>query len=553
MSSNYWSSTTNANNTDNAWAVNFNNGNVNNNNKDNNNYVRAVRSGKWRLLSFKSVHDAYMDCRRRKRGTINALRFEANLLENLFDLALELQNGSYRPARSVCFVTTRPKLREIFAADFRDRIVHHLLVRELEKIWEPLFIHDSYASRKGKGIHAAVERLTSFMHKATRSMKRPAWYLQLDIRSFFMSIDKRILFRIFQDRLSSMDVPEAPVLEWLLHTVIFHDCTRDYFFKGDPAILKQVPFHKSLFRCPKDKGLPIGNLTSQFFANVYLNELDQFVKRELGCRFYIRYVDDLVLLSGHKDELDLWHRRVEKFLEERLALSLKPGVRVRSISDGIDFLGYITRPRYRLARRRVVNNLKARLDLFKNGLVTWLSCGSGVVERCDMEPARIIALRQMLSSYLGHLRHANTRKLVKSLFERHGWLNHYFLFSGSRLTLRFHHKEAFRGFVSQVAFFRSRARGALLFVRVGSHYELYNEDAIFARDSFRLKVMEERRGMRCAAGFPARFLQSFIEKALYVQRDIVVVEQSEVPGARVMQRYVKRLYVWRQAEDKTKR
>ena len=127
MSSNYWSSTTNANNTDNAWHVNFNNGNVNNNNKSNSYYVRAVRGGKCPLLSFESVYRAYLDCRKRKRGTINALRFEYNLLENLYNLTLDLQKGTYRPSRSVCFITTTPKLREIFAADFRDRVVHHLI------------------------------------------------------------------------------------------------------------------------------------------------------------------------------------------------------------------------------------------------------------------------------------------------------------------------------------------------------------------------------------------------------------------------------------------
>ena len=132
MSSYYWSSTTNANNTNNAWHVNFNNGNDNNNNKSSSYYVRAVRGGKCSLLSFSSLFGAYLVCRKRKRSTINALSFEYRLLDNLFKLALELQKGTYRPSRSVCFVTTTPKMREIFAADFRDRIVHHLVVGELE-------------------------------------------------------------------------------------------------------------------------------------------------------------------------------------------------------------------------------------------------------------------------------------------------------------------------------------------------------------------------------------------------------------------------------------
>ncbi len=268
MSSNYWSSTTNANNPNNAWIVNFNNGNVNNDNKsNNNNYVRAVRSGKCSLLSFESVYKAYLDCRRRKRGTINALRFEYRLLDNLFSLASELQKGAYRPSRSVCFVTMTPKLREIFAADFRDRVVHHLLVRELEKVWEPRFIHDSYACRVGKGIHTAVKQLQSFMLRATKNQKEAAFFLQLDIRSFFTSIDKDILFSMFTRSVQS----EA--LLSLLSEIIFHDCTEDYIFKGDQHMLRKIPAQKSLFGSGKDKGLPIGNLTSQFFANVYLHEL----------------------------------------------------------------------------------------------------------------------------------------------------------------------------------------------------------------------------------------------------------------------------------------
>jgi len=157
--------------------------------------IRAVRGGKCpSVLSFESVYHAYMDCRKGKRGTINAIQFEFNMIDHLFQLALDIQKGAYWLSRSVCFVTTSPKLREVFAADFRDRIVHHLIVRKLEPIWERAFIYDSHASRSGKGIHLAIKRLQKFMLKASLNRKRKAYYLQLDIRSFFMSIDKNILF-----------------------------------------------------------------------------------------------------------------------------------------------------------------------------------------------------------------------------------------------------------------------------------------------------------------------------------------------------------------------
>ncbi|MHB8808737.1 MAG: reverse transcriptase/maturase family protein [Desulfobulbaceae bacterium] len=406
MSSNYWSSTTNANNTNNAWHVNFNNGNDNNNNKSNSYYVRAVRGGKCSLLSFAALYQAYLDCRQRKRSTINALRFEYRLLANLFELALEIQNGTYQPSRSVCFVTTIPKTREIFAADFRDRIVHHLVVRELEKIWEPKFIHDSCASRKGKGTHFAVERLRGFMRRATRSGKVPAWYLQLDIRSFFMSIDKKILFAILERNLDPAE-QRTQALLYLLRRIIFHDCTGGYLFKGDPAALDQVPPHKSLFHVPAGKGLPIGNLTSQFFANVYLNELDQFVKHRLKCRYYIRYVDDCVLVADNPAQLESWRSEIEEFLARRLSLQVKAGAVLRRVADGADFLGYIVRPDYLLARRRVVNNLKARLAGYAARIVSTRRLGERLVTRIAAGGEAAVQLRQTLASYLGHFRHAD--------------------------------------------------------------------------------------------------------------------------------------------------
>lgn len=152
----------------------MNNGNVNNDNKSNNNYVWLVRSDNeaLRLFSFENVFRQYLKCRKNKRGTVNALRFEMNCEENLFDLHKDLSDRTYYPSRSVCFMATKPKLREIFAADFRDRIVYHVLVDYLERIWEPKFIFDSYACRKKKGIHLGVKRLQGFLRKVTRNGSR---------------------------------------------------------------------------------------------------------------------------------------------------------------------------------------------------------------------------------------------------------------------------------------------------------------------------------------------------------------------------------------------
>jgi len=294
------------------------------------------------IFSLANLYRQYEVCRRNTRKTINALRFEA--------LQEALVTRTYHPSRSVCFLGG-PKLREIFAADFRDRIVHHILVHELEKIWDPIFIHDSYACRRGKGVHRGVQRLQQFCRKVMANGAHPAWYLQLDIHNYFLAIEKVLFFLI------AAKVKDPEVL-WLARTLIFHDCTARYVFRGNPQLLHQVPPHKSLRHAPPHTGLPIGNLNSQFFANVYLNELDQFVKHHLKCR-YLRYCDDFMLLSRDRVQLLHWREQIACFLRERLNLALNPTrQRLEPVNNGIDWLGYIVRRDYFLVRRRVVHHFE---------------------------------------------------------------------------------------------------------------------------------------------------------------------------------------------------
>ena len=171
------------------------------------------------LYSLENLYRQYRRCRRQKRNTHNALRFEVRLEENLLQLHEELEGRTYHPSRSVCFVVKQPKFREIFAADFRDRVVHHVLVEVLERVWEPIFLHDSYACRKDKGTYRAVRRLQQFMRRVTHNGAKPGYVLQLDIRGFFFHIDKEVLYQIIAKRVRD----EA--LLWLARTVIFHDCT----------------------------------------------------------------------------------------------------------------------------------------------------------------------------------------------------------------------------------------------------------------------------------------------------------------------------------------
>jgi len=296
------------------------------------------------LYSFAELHRHYRTCRRNKRNTLNALRFEIDAEAQLLDLQQELRAHTYRPGRSICFVTDGPKPREVFAADFRDRIVHHLLVYHLERVFEPRSIHDSYACRVGKGTLAASNRLMPFLRQITANGHRAAWALQLDVASFFPSIHKQTLYRIIVQHVRD------PELLWLTHTLLFHDPTLDYRFRsrghsrGAPGTAGYpIPARKSLFGKGNERGLPIGNLTSQFWANVYLDEVDQFAKRTLRCRYYLRYVDDMVLLSERPEELRGWRERIADFLHDRLQLAPRPEpAEPFPVRDGVEFVGWRT-------------------------------------------------------------------------------------------------------------------------------------------------------------------------------------------------------------------
>ena len=317
-----------------------------------------------KLFNFQNLYRAYLDCRRHKRKTYHAAKFEIKFESELLKLEEELQNHTYELGRSICFVVEEPSLREVFAATFRDRVVHHLLYNFLEPVFEPKFIDQSYACRKNKGIHESLNDLQGYLGKITKNHRRKAYYIHLDIKGFFMSLNKEILFRLISNQIKN------PELIWLTKLIIFNDPIKNFISKGNRSLFDKIPPHKSLFHVPENQGLPIGNLTSQFFANVYLNELDQFVKRKLKVKYYLRYVDDLVLLSESQEQLRRWRKKIDHFLKETLKLQLHPNKnKYGSVYQGIDFVGYIVKPNYILSRKRVVGNLKTKLYYFNQGLL----------------------------------------------------------------------------------------------------------------------------------------------------------------------------------------
>jgi len=342
---------------------------------------------------------------------MNALRFEINAEENILRLEKGLRNRTYHPSRSILFFVKKPKLREIFAADFRDRVVHHILVGYLEPLFEKIFIYDSYSCRKDKGTHRAVMRTQSFIRKVSKGGKIRAYYLQLDIKSFFININKEILFSLIKKRTNNKNIL------WLAEKLIFHDCTRSYILKDNKELFKELAPGKSLFGKENKKGLPIGNLTSQFFANVYLNELDQFIKHNLRCRYYLRYTDDFVLLDSSKERLLSWMEEIGQFLEDRLRLELNSKrIKLQPVSNGVDFLGYIIRRDYILVRKRVVNNMNTRLRYFEDCRTARGRIYPTPTKGLDYK--MLEGLRSSLQSYLGHFRWANSYRLREGLLKR---------------------------------------------------------------------------------------------------------------------------------------
>ncbi len=303
------------------------------------------------------MHRAWLSTRRHKRAKASVRTYAARIEENLVGLHGPLNAGTYAPGRSICFAIVRPKPREVWAATVGDRVAHHLLYQAIGERFERAFIADSCACIPGRGTLYGARRLEAKVRSITRNCKRPAYYLKCDIANFFVSIHKPTLWPLIGKRV------HEPQLRDLARRILFHDPRTDVDLQGSPASLALVPAHKSLFNQPADRGLPIGNLSSQFFANVYLNELDQFVKHRLRARHYIRYVDDLVLLHESPAQLNAWRAAIDAFLQTRLRIRLNPSKTIlQPIARGVDFVGQVIRPGGRTLRARTLNDAVHRLQ-----------------------------------------------------------------------------------------------------------------------------------------------------------------------------------------------
>ncbi len=306
---------------------------------------------------FEQLVVAYIDCRRTKRNSASALAFENHVERNLCDLHEELITGTYTPGRSICFVVTRPRPREVWAADFRDRIVHHLLYNRISPRFYARFTAETCACIPGRGTLYAANRLEHQVRSITENWSKPAFYLKCDLANFFVSIDKAVL------RAQLAKHVTEPWWLWLTDTVLMHDPRGDVEIRGRKDLLQLVPPHKRLMEASDGRGLPIGNLSSQFFANVYLDALDQHAKHVLRAKHYVRYVDDFVLLHEDPHWLSDALADVEAFLPRRLGARLNPKKTVlQPVDRGIDFVGHVIKPWRRNTRRRTLDTAINRLE-----------------------------------------------------------------------------------------------------------------------------------------------------------------------------------------------
>ena len=333
----------------NAWNVNFSNGNVNNNNnRTNTNRVRPVVAFDDLRLFVASFFTAYEDCLKNKKSSPQAIEYMPNAAEDIPRLALEVWERKYKPTTSTCFMVTFPKLREVFAAAFRDRIVHHWICKRLTPLFEARCFElgdVAHACRVGHGTSYAVRQLQAGIDMVTNHFTREAWIYKGDVVGFFMHIDRALLWDMLRTLIvEKYDGPDKDTLLYLTEIVVFHEPQKDCVVNSEVYLWKHIAPGKSLFFIEPGKGEPIGNLTTQFFAGYYMSFLDEYI-RDLfkGKNYsYTRYVDDFVIVCDDRCFLKGTIKKIREFAHRELLLDThKDNVYFQPASHGVKFVGSV--------------------------------------------------------------------------------------------------------------------------------------------------------------------------------------------------------------------
>lgn len=320
---------------------------------------------------------AWQEFSRGKRKKPDVQKFEYNLEDNIFQLHQELKTKTYQHSNYKSFYVQDPKLKRIHKASVKDRVLHHAVFRALYPLFDESFIFDSYSCRLSKGNHKAMDRLERFARKVSENNHRNIFALKCDIKKFFATIDHNVLFIILKRKIKNNSAV------WLLEQI-----TSSFLSDRSVSVNK--------------KGVPIGNLTSQLFANIYLNELDRFLKQELKVKYYLRYTDDFLIISDNKECLEKTISEIILFLKEKLLLAIhEEKTKIRKTRQGIDFLGYVVFQKHRLVRtktkKRIFRKLDKRHQNLEDGLISEKS------------------FNQSLQSYLGVLKHCKGYKIKKKI------------------------------------------------------------------------------------------------------------------------------------------
>lgn len=337
------------------------------------------------ITSLENLFSAWEEFRSDKQKKADVCKFELQVEQHIFKLHRELASKTYKHGPYAGFYINDPKRRHIHKATVRDRVLHHAMFRVLNPIFEPTFIPNSFSCRIGKGIHKGVLVLDQMIRKESANYTKPCFALKCDVKKFFDSVSHEILLEILGRKIKDADVM------WLLTGVV------------DSFSTDQI----NLF---EKRGLPIGNLTSQLFANVYMNELDQFAKHKLQVKYYARYTDDFLIISRDSEYLSELIKIIESFLADCLKLSLHPEkISICRYNQGVDFLGYVVLPHHKLVRtrtcKRIFRKVKDRVREYKRGVI-------------DKE-----SLDQSMQSYLGILTHADAFVMSEKLKNQHWfWL-----------------------------------------------------------------------------------------------------------------------------------
>lgn len=363
------------------------------------------------MIDFAILLEAYFDCRRHKRNTVGATEFEMNYMSNLVQLLDEVNSRQYKIGTSICFVVRYPRYREVFAGQFRDRIIHHYIAMRLEPLFEQEFSGRTYNCRKGKGQLAGVKQLQQDIREVSENYTQDAWVMKIDLKGFFMSISKTMLAKMVDDFIvAKYKGDDKEDLRWLCNMVIMHHPERDCVKKSPDYLWSFLPKEKSLFTNGEDRGVAIGNLFAQLFANFLLSKLDWRI--DYYCKRHCRYVDDIAFVAHNKESL---LRLVPMIREVLSSLDLKMNEKkfyFQHYTKGVQFTGaIIKRDRLYAVNTTVENYRKAVIRLNA---------------ACESQDIKAISYAvRSVNSYLGIFSHYNEygikRKILKEELSKEAW------------------------------------------------------------------------------------------------------------------------------------